>query len=196
MEEVRKLALTISVIPCLNCGGQFYPKSDTGNFTNIRCGSCYYEAWFHYAGGKMRQVVFSIDTDDIDRILVQKIVLPPIILYWDWVDNDTKIHWEVAQLYPFIPQTFLRATDTSVSLGGQPNTLTVFLQSDELLPNMTMFQSPSDKEIAEVVSGWQDRSASAIEQRFSRGFSWAYSISELVREIRRKKGIDEEEEDN
>ena len=74
----------------------------------------YFEAWFHKAGDKNKQVAFSVETDDIERIFAQKIILPPIILYWDWVDAETKIHWEVAELYPFIPYTFLRAADTSV----------------------------------------------------------------------------------
>jgi len=197
IEMQKKLALTLTVFNCPNCGGRFYPKSDTGNFTNIRCGDCYYEAWFHFAGDKNKQVAFTIDTDDIERIFVQKIILPPVILYWDWVDAETKIHWEVAELYPFIPHTFLRAADTSVSLGGQPNTFTVFLQSDELLPTMRLYTSPSEEELAETVSQWDSVSTSAVQKKFNFGYSQSARIFDLARELRRKRGIvdleDEEE---
>ncbi len=193
IEGQKKLALTISVFNCPNCGGRFYPKSDTGNFTNIRCGDCYYEVWFHLIEGRGREVAFSVDTEDMERIMMQKIILPPVILYWKWQDEETKIRWEVADLYPFIPYTYLRAADISIPLGGQINNTTVFLQ-DELLPTMRLYTSPSDEELAEEVSNWSSVSTSYIQRKFNFGYARSARIGDMAKKIRRQRGITDDPE--
>jgi DNA-directed RNA polymerase subunit RPC12/RpoP len=192
--DKKKLAVTLSLIPCPNCGGPFY-SHDFG-MTNIRCRECGFEAIFHMMEGADKQLAFSIDNEDAEMLMAQHVKVPPVILYWSWQHPELKMRMEAADLYPFIPYTFLRAADTSLSLSGQSNSTLVFLQSEDQLPKMRIYNNPSDdKEIAEMVSNWQTRSTSHVQRLFDMGYGRASRIVGLANEIRRQKGLPDEVED-
>jgi hypothetical protein len=201
--EKKKISVILPLIPCPNCNGRFYPH-DFG-MTNIRCSDCGYEAIFQMMEGAQRQLAFTIEKEDADMMMAQKVLMPPAILYWSWKLDGTNIQMEAADLYPFIPYTFLRVADVSLSLSGQPNKSLVFLQSDDLLPKMRIYSSPSDDdEIAHMVSSWEKPNTSRIQRIFEFGYARAARIMDKVKEIRRKKGLpdggpsiedDEEEEE-
>lgn len=203
IESSKKLALSISLIACPNCNGKLYPhKSDTG-ISNIRCDACGFEALFYTieTPDRSKELVFSIEKEDADRLMAQKARIPPVILHWLWKDDASSVAMEAADLYPFIPYTFLHAADVSLNLSGQQNNSLVFLQSDDLLPKMRIYTNPSDdREIAEIISNWNNRSTSQVQVMFNFGYSHAAKIIDMANEIRRKKGIvddsepDEEEE--
>src|SRR3569623_2255198 len=148
----RKLAITLAFIACPNCGGKLYPH-DFG-MTNIRCEVCGFEAIFQMLEGESRELAFTIDTQDAQMRMAQKVKIPPVILHWTWHHSQLNMRMEAADLYPFIPYTFLRAADVSLSLSGQPNPTLVFLQ-DEKLAKIRIYNNPSeDDEIAQIVSKW------------------------------------------
>lgn len=192
-ETQKKLALTISVIPCPNCGGKFYPKANTINITNICCSSCSFEALFNTIEGEETEVTFSIEKDDAERLMQEKRQLPPVIMHWVWQQAGIGMRIEMATLYPFIPYTFLRVPEIVISLSEQVDNTVLFLRVNEELPSLRIYRSPADdSEIAEVVSTWDNRSTSHIQRTLNFGYSRAARIVDMVNEIRRKKGLDTE----
>lgn len=191
----KKLALTIALIACPNCSGQFRQHKSGAGIANIRCEACGFEALFHITEGGDRSVelAFTIEKEDAERLMAEKVLIPPVILYWSWQNKELGMRMEAADLYPFIPYTFLHAADVSLSLSGQPNHTLMFLQSDDLLPKMRIYNNPSDDtEIAEIASTWPARSTSVIQRLFDFGYSRAAKIVDMANEIRRRKGIVDE----
>ena len=122
-------------------------------------------------------------------------------MHWSWYEEKTKTPWEVAVFYPFIPHTFLNNADVPVSLINQSDDTLIFIKDEDLL-NTVIYRSPSDEELAEVVSNWEVRSTAHLQHAFSFGYAHSALIIELANNIRRKKGlpikennIDEEDDD-
>lgn len=183
----------LNFLPCPNCNSKLIPKPVKGEWKNVFCDSCDFTCRFVTALNDPNESRLDILPSDLENLLLDKVALPPLIVHYKWQEGNIK--WEKVYFFPFIAYRFLKEEqDHPISLLPD-KTKSIYFNMFEL-PNILLYEQPSDEEMAEIASHWPQISTSAIQRIFRIGYAKAASIKDIVMALRRKKGIVDEEVDD
>jgi uncharacterized protein YbaR (Trm112 family) len=184
----------LNLIACPNCNGTLRAQPAENELRNVFCDSCNFACRFETAFSSPTNSVLVLPSTQLEELITEKEMLPPLIIHFKWTDDD--IAYEQVQFFPFIAYRFLKEEMSYVvSLAtGNKEAVTVYQNMYEL-PSITMYEQPSEEELAQVVSAWENISTSQIQRAFRVGYGRAALIQDLAKEIRRKKGIVDDPDD-
>ncbi len=168
--------------------GRLVPKEKVINLCNIQCTDCSFAARFVMLG-ENDPLILSINSAELEPMLAFKTTLPPFIFYRSWKYADINMPFENAVFFPFVPYTLLKKPSPTISLTGQQDEDILLYVLDHELPHDLIYTSPSDEEIAEIVSNWQKLTASRIQEKFRTGYARSARIKDEANNIRRRKGL-------
>jgi len=179
---------SLNFIVCPNCNGKLVPKPITNEFRNVFCENCNFSCRFETAFNHPNESILNISYGDLDKLLSDKVILPPFIIDYKWKENETQ--WEKIYFFPFIARRFLvEEKKHPIQLLPNDKENLVFYSNMFDLPNILLFEQPSIEEMAEIASYWQNINTTVIQRRFGTGYVKASIIKDLVMKIRRKRGI-------
>lgn len=97
-------------------------------------------------------------------------------------------------LFPFISVKFLKEQQ-EIPISLIPSEQASVLYPINELPSNTLYEQPSDQEIAEIASKWDKVHSSRIQCVFRIGYARSACIKDLAINLRRQRGIVDIEEE-
>lgn len=187
----------LNLIHCPNCNGKLVAKPIINELKNVLCEACNFTCRFETSFSDPEQSILSLPSDELDKLISDKVVLPPLIIHYKWEDSYLK--YEKVYFFPFIAYRFLKEEAISqinlLSESSKKNNV-IFYNMFEL-PQILMYEQPSDEDLAEIASHWENTGTSSIQRKFKVGYARAALLKDRIMELRRKRGIiDEPIEEN
>jgi hypothetical protein len=174
----------LNFVPCPNCKSRLEARPVEREWKNVFCTNCDFACRFVVALNDPNESKLNILPKDLEGLLSDKVSLPPLIIDYKW--NDGEIDWEKVYFFPFISFQFLKEQqEHPISL--LPDREISVLFDIYNLPNMVLFEQPSEEDMAEIASRWEKVSTSYIQRRFRIGYSRSARIKDLAMGLRRKK---------
>lgn len=180
----------LNFVPCPNCNARLEAKPVEREWKNVFCTNCDFGCRFITALNDPYESRLNILPKDLEDLLSEKTVLPPLIIHYKWQDGE--INWEKVYFFPFVAYRFLKEhQEHPISLLPDREISVLFNMFD--LPNVLLYEQPSDEDMAEIASRWPSISTSLIQRRFRTGYSKAARIKDIVMVLRKRRGIVDEE---
>lgn len=176
----------LNFVPCPNCKSRLEAKPVDGEWKNVFCTSCAFACRFITVHQDPNISKFNILPKDLKTLLTEKTLLPPLIIDYKWSDGE--IEWEKVFFFPFISSKFLEEQQ-QLPISLLPDQETSVLYQIDDLPNMTLYEQPSENDMAEIVSKWNRVSTSYIQRKFRIGYSRSARIKDIAMALRRQRGI-------
>ena len=179
----------LNFIACPNCNARLEPRPVAGEWNNVVCGTCNFACRFITAPNRPTDVLLGIRRAELEDLLQLKTTLPPLMLHLQWEVEGTACASVI--FYPFIAYRFLMEDQShpiAITQHGM-DAAAVFSNLFEL-PSMILYESPSSKELAELVMGWTEPvTCHAINERLHVGLDRAQRIQAQWRLLCRKRGL-------
>ena len=176
----------LNMVPCPNCTSQLEAKPIQHEWKNVFCTNCPFACRFITVHHDPNISKFNILPEDLKKLLADKTLLPPLIIDYKW--NRNNIKFEKVILFPFISTLFLKEQQ-EIPVSLIPDEETSVLYPINELPNITLYDQPSDSEIAEIASKWDKVYSARIQYIFKIGYSRAACIKDMAMILRSKRGI-------
>lgn len=182
----------LNFIPCPNCNSKLVPKPVNGEWKNVFCDTCDFACRYVTALSDPNESMLDILPSDLEDLLTEKVMLPPLMIHYKWEQGDIKC--EKVYFFPFIAHRFLQEGQrTAISLLAD-KTNSIYYNMFEL-PSTLLYEQPTVEDMAEIASHWPAISTSLIQRRFGTGYSKAARIKDIVMVLRKKRGIVDPEMD-
>lgn len=182
----------LNMVPCPNCASTLTAKPTPKEWKNVFCSTCPFACRFITAHHDPNISKFNILPNDLAKLLTDNTLLPPLIINYKWKSNG--ISFERVTLFPFISAKFLKEQQ-EIPISLIPSEEASVLYAINELPSITLFEQPSNEEIAEIASTWDKVYVSRIQSVFRIGWSRSAYIKEIAMILRRQRGIIDVEEE-
>jgi len=182
----------LNLIVCPNCNGKLAVKTVVNEYKNVFCEECNFACRFETAFNSPTQSLLSLPTDELERIITDKVTLPPLIIHFKWGDGEIK--YERVHFFPFIAYRFLQeeGIDPITFLPESSDGRNIIFSNMFELPHILLYEQPTDDDLAEIVSYWENWSVSFIQRKFQFGYARSALLQDKIKELRRKRGIIDE----
>src|SRR3989344_6258645 len=174
---------------CPSCNSPLKPIGTEGQWNNIACTWCDFACRLVTAPNSPYDAVLAVRKAELENLLQLKKVLPPLMVHFKWESNGTT--WERVVFWPFIAYRFLKEEHRApIDLEPDHAPDVEIFSNMFTLPNTTLYESPSDEEIADaILKTWpQPIRASLIQEKYGMGYVRASRVRDLALDGLRKLG--------
>ena len=182
----------LNMVPCPNCESSLTAKPVEKEWKNVFCTNCPFACRFITVNHDPNISKFNILANDLKKLLSENTLLPPLIIDYKWKSGS--IQFEKVIFFPFISVIFLKEQQ-EIPISLIPSEQASVLYPINELPSNTLYEQPSDQEIAEIASKWDKVHSSRIQSVFRIGYARSACIKDLAINLRRQRGIVDVEEE-
>ena len=180
----------LNFLPCPSCNCKLQPNPELHWWNNVSCTWCDFACRFVVVPHTPADTVLSIRKKELEDILVLQKMLPPLMLHYKW--ESSGLQKERIVFWPYIPYRFMKERHLHpVSLNPEGMTDDEVFSNIFEIHNLTIYESPSDAEIAEsIAKTWeQPINSSRIMTLYEVSYMHAARIRDFAIDRMRALGI-------